>query len=154
MRTRRFPSRSGFTLLELLAVMTIIGVLAGLIIGASKYAYQKSRRSSAAARIAALETALEDFKADNGYYPTQAAVPSGSTTILYQALNGVTTGKKYFTTFTAREITATEVIDPFGHEYQYVCPGTHNAATFDLSSNGADGQPNTPDDISNWQSSN
>jgi prepilin-type N-terminal cleavage/methylation domain-containing protein len=104
MRTRRFPSRSGFTLLELLAVMTIIGVLAGLIIGASKYAYQKSRRSSAAARIAALETALEDFKADNGYYPTQAAVPSGSTTILYQALNGVTTGKKYFTTFTARSL--------------------------------------------------
>jgi general secretion pathway protein G len=75
MRTRRFPSRSGFTLLELLAVMTIIGVLAGLIIGASKYAYQKSRRSSAAARIAALETALEDFKADNGYYPTASRCP-------------------------------------------------------------------------------
>jgi len=154
MRTRRFPSRSGFTLLELLAVMTIIGILAGLIVGASKYGYQKSRRSSAAARIAALETALEDFKADNGYYPRQAVAGSGSSTVLYNALNGVTTGKKYFTTFTAREIAATEVIDPFGHEYQYLSPGTHNTATYDLSSNGADGISGNADDISNWQSSN
>jgi hypothetical protein len=73
---------------------------------------------------------------------------------LYNALYGVTTSKKYFTAFTPYEISNGKVIDPFGNEYQYVCPGVHNPATYDLWSNGSDGINGTPDDISNWQSSN
>jgi general secretion pathway protein G len=160
MRTRHFSNRFGFTLIELLAVITIIGILAGLIIGASKYAYQKSKRSSAAARIAALETSIEDFKADNGYYPNQPSFGPGSSTVLFNALNGVTTSKKYFTAFTPAEILKTQIIDPFGNEYQYQCPGaaTRNSKTYDLWSMGPDGKTLTTtdqaDDISNWQSSN
>jgi type II secretory pathway pseudopilin PulG len=147
----------------LLAVITIIGVLAGLIVGASKYALAKTRRSAAAGRIAALETVLEDFKADNGYYPKQSFNASpGRTTTLYNNLGGVTFSKKYFTAFTPLEMTKAEILDPFGHEYYYVCPGVMNPATYDLWSAGPDGlteQPptvntTTADDIANWQSNN
>jgi general secretion pathway protein G len=147
--------KGGFTLVELLAVITIIGVLAGLIIGASKYAVTKSKRSSAAARIAAMESALEDFKADNGFYPKQAVSGPGDTLNLYQSLNGLTSAssKKYFN-FTGKEITNTAVIDPFGNEYQYVSPGKTNITTYDLWSKGPDGIDGTPDDIANWKANN
>jgi general secretion pathway protein G len=141
--------KAGFTLIELLTVMTIIGILAGLIVGASKYALTRSRRSSAAGRIATMETALEDYKADKGVYPNPSG---GGSTVLYNELSGTTGGKKYFN-FTPVEISKAKIFDSFGNEYQYVIPGTHNTATYDLWSYGPDGPSGTTaDDITNWQS--
>lgn len=60
-------------MLELLIVMTIIIVLAGLIIGTSDYVQKKGKRSRAEAEIAAMSAALESYKADNGIYPTTTA---------------------------------------------------------------------------------
>jgi type II secretory pathway pseudopilin PulG len=70
MRHPHHAQRSGaFTLLELLIVMAIIIVLAGLVIGTSGYVQKKGARSRAEAEIAALSSALESYKADNGTYP-------------------------------------------------------------------------------------
>ncbi len=69
-RLRHFAPRGAFTILELLVVMTIIIVLAGLILATSGYVQKKGARSRAEAEIAAMSTALESYKADNGMYPT------------------------------------------------------------------------------------
>ena len=61
--------RAAFTVIELLVVMTIILVLAGLILATSSYVQKKGARSRAEAEIAAMSAALENYKADNGTYP-------------------------------------------------------------------------------------
>ncbi|MFL6542017.1 MAG: type II secretion system protein [Chthoniobacterales bacterium] len=58
-----------FTIIELLVVMAVIIVLAGLILGTSSYVQKKGARSRAEAEIAAMSAALESYKADNGIYP-------------------------------------------------------------------------------------
>ena len=60
-----------FTVVELLVVMSIILVLAGLILATSSYVHNKGARSRAEAEIAAMSAALENYKADNGIYPAQ-----------------------------------------------------------------------------------
>ncbi len=64
--------RRAFTVIELLIVMSIIIVLAGLILATSGYVQKKGARSRAEAEIAAMSAALESYKADNGIYPTNA----------------------------------------------------------------------------------
>jgi type II secretory pathway pseudopilin PulG len=61
-----------FTLIELLIVMAIIIVLAGLILATANYVQKKGYRSRAEAEIAAISAALENYKADNGVYPRDA----------------------------------------------------------------------------------
>lgn len=75
-----FRAAPAFTILELLVVMTLIVALAGLILATSGYVQTKSKRSRAEAEIAALSAALENYKADNGIYPTDTA--TGTTTAL------------------------------------------------------------------------
>jgi type II secretory pathway pseudopilin PulG len=70
-----------FTLIELLIVMAIIIVLAGLILATANYVQKKGYRSRAEAEIAAISAALENYKADNGVYPrgkSTATPPSGT----------------------------------------------------------------------------
>src|ERR1700730_15528134 len=69
-RASSFRAGGAFTILELLVVMTIIVVLAGLILATSGYVQKKGARSRAEAKIAAMSTTLESYKADNGMYPT------------------------------------------------------------------------------------
>ncbi len=68
--------RNGFTIIELLIVMAIIIVLAGLILATSGYVQDKGKRSRAEAEIAAMSAALESYKADNGVYPQNEATNS------------------------------------------------------------------------------
>src|SRR3954453_23526584 len=65
----RRPRSTAFTILELLVVITIIIILAGLTIATMNYVQTKARRSRAEAEIAAISAALENYKADNGVYP-------------------------------------------------------------------------------------
>ena len=68
------PATTGsFTILELLVVITIIIVLAGLILSTVGYVQKKGARSRAEAEIAAMSAALESYKADNGVYPSNSA---------------------------------------------------------------------------------
>src|SRR3954463_1288191 len=64
--------RVAFTLIELLVVMAIIIVLAGLILATAGYVQNKGKRSRAEAEIAAISAALENYKADNGVYPSDS----------------------------------------------------------------------------------
>ncbi len=61
-----------FTIIELFVVISIIGILAGLILATSSYVMKKGARSRTEAEIAAISVALENYKADNGTYPETA----------------------------------------------------------------------------------
>ena len=71
-RHSSFRAAGAFTIIELLIVMAIILVLAGLILATSNYVQKKGYRSRAEAEIAAISAALENYKADNGVYPSAA----------------------------------------------------------------------------------
>lgn len=61
--------RSGFTLIELMAVIVIIVILAGLVVGGLGYVNEKQARSKAQVQIALLSKSIEEYKLDNGQYP-------------------------------------------------------------------------------------
>jgi len=92
--------RRGFTIVEVLVVMAIILVLAGLILATSSYVHNKGARSRAEAEIAAMSAAVENYKADNGVYPTDNSVDaktslnpsaySAASLALYKTLSGDT----------------------------------------------------------------
>jgi general secretion pathway protein G len=118
----------GFTLLELLVVMVIIGLLAGIV--APQYFAQigKSNAKVARAQIEALGQALDQYRLDVGRYPTseQALVA------LRVAPSGVA---RWQGPYLKRDVPQ----DPWGNSYQYRVPGQHG--DYDLVSLGADGQP-------------
>ncbi len=66
--------RAAFTIIELMLVISIIIILAGLILATSSYVQKKGARSRTEAELAALSAALENYKADNGVYPSNAAI--------------------------------------------------------------------------------
>jgi general secretion pathway protein G len=132
----------GFTLLELLVVMTIIGLLAGYV-GPKFFAHiGKSEVKAARAQIDGLEKALDQYRLDMGRYP-------GSEEGL-KALN-----EKPADAAAARwsgpYLKKAVPVDPWGKPYEYVQPGEHGE--FDLYSLGKDGQPGGTGeaaDIVNW----
>lgn len=136
--TRRMSS--GFTLLELLVVMMIIGLLAGYV--APKYFAQigKSEMKAASAQIDALEKALDQYRLDVGRYPT---TEHGLAALMAQPA-GV---NKWEGPYLKKAVP----MDPWGNAYQYKSPGEHGE--FDLFSFGKDGQPGGTGetaDITNW----
>ena len=70
-RHSSFSAGSGFTLIELIVIVTIIVILAGLVLSTVGYVQKKAARSRAETEIAALSSACENYKADNGIYPAQ-----------------------------------------------------------------------------------
>jgi type II secretory pathway pseudopilin PulG len=86
---------SAFSLIELMATITIIIILAGVIFGGMSYVNEKQANEKAKVQIALLSKALEEYKLDNGVYPPTTEKPStvkiaGTSTsnILYRALYG------------------------------------------------------------------
>jgi len=132
---------SGFTLLELLVVMVIIGLLAGFV--APRYFSQvgKSRVKAARAQIDALDKALEQFRIDVGRLPT--------TEEGLAALNAAPAGMQ---SWEGPYLKKAVPPDPWGHPYVYLEPGTHQN-DFDLASYGRDGRAGGTGedaDLVNW----
>ncbi|MEO8615515.1 MAG: type II secretion system protein GspG [Luteolibacter sp.] len=89
MKTNSRKGRAAFTLIELMAVITIIVILAGLVVGGLGYVSEKQASSKAKVQIALLSKALEEYKLDMGNYPATANSTTGTGTsaiYLYQAL--------------------------------------------------------------------
>jgi type II secretory pathway pseudopilin PulG len=84
-------NRAAFTILELLIVIAIIIILAGLILATSGYVQKKGARSRTEAEIAAISAALENYKADSGIYPRDTSTDNinarqdGSAGLTYQS---------------------------------------------------------------------
>jgi len=130
----------GFTLLELLVVMVIIGLLAGFV--APRYFGQigKSEVKVARAQIDALEKALEQYRLDTGRYPTNE-----------QGLAALSVAPSGESKWAGPYLRKEAPLDPWGRSYAYRYPGEHSE--FDLVSYGRDGRPGGEGedrDIGNW----
>lgn len=130
----------GFTLLELLVVMVIIGLLAGYV--GPKYFAQigKSEIKVARAQIDALGKALDQFRLDVGRYPGTE-----------EGLAALITNPSNLPKWDGPYLTKQLPMDPWGNPYIYKFPGEHG--DYDLISNGKDGLPGgerESADITNW----
>jgi general secretion pathway protein G len=130
----------GFTLLELLVVMVIIGLLAAYV--GPKYFSQvgKSEVKTARAQIVGLEKALEQYRLDVGGFPTTE-----------QGLAALITRPADAARWDGAYLSKGLPLDPWGHPYQYKQPGEHGE--FDLISLGRDGRAGGEGldaDIGNW----
>ena len=130
----------GFTLLELLVVMVIIGLLAGYV--GPRYFSQigKSEVKAARAQIDALEKALDQYRLDTGHYPT---TEDGLAALMTKPSNET----KWDGPYLKKDVP----LDPWGNPYVFKSPGEHG--DFDLLSYGKDGQPGGTGeaaDITNW----
>jgi general secretion pathway protein G len=130
----------GFTLLELLVVMVIIGLLAGYV--GPKYFAQigKSEVKAAKAQVDALGKALDQFRLDAGHYPT---MDEGLVALVKRPANEPRWDGPYL----AKDVP----LDPWGNPYVYKAPGEHG--DYDLVSWGKDKQPGGEGeaaDIVNW----
>jgi len=136
---------AGFTLIELMVVIVILGILAGLIIPRIMGRPEEARQMKAQVQIESIETALRLYKLDNGSYP--------STEQGLQALvEAPTVGELPRAWREGGYLEKGKVPrDPWGNEYVYLSPGVHG--DYDLSSYGGDGQPGGEDkdkDINSW----
>ena len=136
----RNQSAAGFTLLELLVVLVIIGLLAGYV--GPKYFAQvgKAEQKVARAQIDAFEKALHTYRLEVGHYPSTA---DGLT-----ALNAAPAGE---TRWQGPYLSKAIPLDPWGRAYLYASPGQHG--DFDIESLGKDGQQGGEGDdadVVNW----
>jgi general secretion pathway protein G len=136
----------GFTLIELMVVIVILGILAGLIIPRIMGRPEEARRMKAVIQMEGLETALRLYKLDNGTYP--------STEQGLQALvEAPTVGELPRAWREGGYLEKGKVPkDPWGNDYVYLSPGLHG--DYDLISYGPDGEPGGEDkneDINSWE---
>jgi prepilin-type N-terminal cleavage/methylation domain-containing protein len=174
----RAAGASAFTLVELLVVMAIIAILAGLVLAASRYIQDKGRRARTEAEIVAISAALQNYKADYGIYPSDPArtelvdpsvfpPPAAASLYLYETLSGdlnhdrIAETTSYFS-FKPNQLSPADqtqnvafLRDPFGNSYGYSTARAANPAgaignnpTFDLWSTAND--PDPARWIKNW----
>lgn len=133
--------QAGFTLLELLVVMVIIGLLAGVVAPSLFKNVSKSEITTTRAQIDALGKALDQYRLDVGRYP---AVQEGLSALVTRPASAALWNGPY--------LKKAVPMDPWGQPYQYRVPGEHNS-DFDLWSYGPDrasGGEKENADIGNW----
>jgi len=140
--TRAFRRQQGFTLIEIMVVVIIIGLLAAVVVPQFLGRVDDARVTKAKGDIQAMETALTLYKLDNFRYPT---TEQGLAALVQKPADPAVTHWKeggYIKRVSK---------DPWGRDYQYESPGTHG--DLDLYTLGADGQPGgekSDADIGNW----
>lgn len=143
---RVMDGQKGFTLIEVMVVIVILGILAGLIVPKIMSRPDQAKKVKARMQIESIGTALKLYKLDNGAYPTteqglQALVemPSSGNSKNWRKGGYMEKGKV--------------PQDPWGNDFVYLCPGAHD--DFDIISYGGDGASGGEDinaDINSWES--
>lgn len=136
--------KNGFTLIEILLVIILIGILAGITLPSFTNQTSKGKEAAAKAEInGTFNLALSLYELHIGSFP--------STEEGLKALVEKPTGLSDKVKWEGPYIKEKEVpLDPFGNEYFYECPPKHGI-DYDLSSSGADGIKGNEDDITNWK---
>jgi len=132
---------AGFTLIELMVVIVILGILATLIVPKIMDRPEQARRMKAKVQIASLQSALALFKTDTGRFPTTSE--GLGALVADPGARGWKTGGYLEGGKVPR--------DPWGRPYCYICPGAHG--DYDLKSYGRDGEEGGAGDaadIENW----
>ena len=132
---------AGFSLVELMVVVFIMGLLATMVIMNVAPVGDQSRVSKVQSDIASLESALEMYSLDMSAYPDAATglaalkTPPASASVAQYRPGGYIKRLRD---------------DPWGNAYQYTVPGARSGGAFDVFSAGPDGETGTTDDIGNW----
>ena len=130
----------GFTLVELLIVVTILGILVAMVVPRLAGRTEQARRARAAADVQGnIPLALDLYELDTGKYPTSE---EGLNSLRVQPPGSQNWKGPYL---------KQEPVDPWNRPYRYVYPGAKNPQDYDLFSLGPDGAEGTSDDIGNWE---
>lgn len=129
---------SGFTLIELLVVIIILAILAAVVIPRVIGRTEDARVAKATADISTIDSTLELYKLDTSAYPTS---DEGLQALVTNAGNSDRWNGPYLKNGLP--------LDPWGNPYVYRYPG-EQGLEYDVFSAGPDKQPNTSDDIGNW----
>lgn len=132
----------GFTLIEMMVVMLIIGIMAAMVVPNLLSRGEEAKVTAAKADISSIMQALKMYKLDNSRYPS---TDQGLQALVVKPSNGPTANgwKGYLDKIPK---------DPWGNQYQYLSPGVHGE--IDVFSYGADGQPGgsgNDADIGSWE---
>lgn len=144
---RRARRRGGFTLIEIMAVVLIMGMLMGLVGLAVFQQVDKARITTAKAKITQLESALEFYRMDNARYPTTEQ----GLEALIRKPSAAPEPRNYPRGGYLKKRDA--LMDPWDMPFQYESPGQKNPESFDVWSWGPDQQAGGDDsdaDIGNW----
>jgi general secretion pathway protein G len=142
----RNMNAKGFTLIELMVVVIILGILAGLIVPRFMGRTDEAKIVKAKVDISAIETAVKLYKLDNGVYPT---TEQGLQALIEKPESGKIPSKWHEGGYLEKEKIPT---DPWGNAYVYLSPGLHG--DYDIISYGADGTPGGEGinaDINSWE---
>jgi general secretion pathway protein G len=140
---RTLPRRRGFTLLEILVVLAILGLLVGLAVSNTDKIFGQSQETVARIFVRdSLTSSLVQYRIHNGDFPSTAE----GLAALVTRPNGRERWNGPYVEVNGGKLP----VDPWGEDYVYRCPGTQNKGKYDLFSKGADKIADTPDDIGNW----
>ena len=143
-RNGRLRDRSGFTLIEIMVVIVILGLLAALVVPKLIGRTEEAKKTQARVQIRNVQQALELFKLDNGFFP--------GTDQGLEALVRMPDAGRVPKNYRKGGYLDRVPKDPWGNAYVYVCPGDHG--DYDISSFGADGTQGgegEDEDINSWE---
>jgi general secretion pathway protein G len=134
----------GFTLIEILVVISIIALLAGLTISNFGRSYENSRIDVAKLFVnQSMKTPLLTYSFHMGGFPT---TEEGLQALMTAPVSKADRWRGPY----LEPTTKMPVLDPWNEPYQYRCPGQHNKTSYDIWSKGPDKADGTDDDIGNW----
>jgi general secretion pathway protein G len=138
---RLLGNSRGFTLIEIMLVVIIIGVLVAMVAPRLAGRSQEAKEAAARADINShLSAALDMFELHNGRYPSSQ-----------EGLAALRTAPPGATEWKGPYLKRSVPMDPWGKPYIYRSPGQHNRDDYDLFSAGPDGAEGTADDVTNWK---
>ncbi|MCG3729665.1 type II secretion system major pseudopilin GspG [Vibrio cincinnatiensis] len=139
---KRANRQSGFTLLEVMVVVVILGILASVVVPNLLGNKDKADQQKAITDIVALENALDMYRLDNSLYPT---TDQGLEALVSKPSNPEP--RNYRADGYIRRLPK----DPWGNDYQYLSPGEHGRVdVFTLGADGQEGGEGANADIGNW----